>query len=551
MSALIQSRSQATGIRNRGWEGAVCGVGLFAGVSWKIMSNARQSADSLGERLLAAEFPHATGSRHLIETHISWVVLTGEFAYKIKKPVRFSFLDYSTPELRHACCLKELQINRRFAPEIYREVVPIRETGTGLAVGTGDGRVIDHAVRMRQFSQDELLDRQLASGAVGEADMDGLALQLAHYHATAPRVAIQAAEAGRRAVQPAIDNFDFLLAQVEGASALAAIGALRDWTVKEADRLNDWFALRAAAGAIRECHGDLHLANLLRIGGRFLAFDAIEFNDAFRQIDVIDEISFLAMELHEHGYRSHSSRLINQYLESTADYSALPGLRFYLIYRAMVRAKVDLIRQNQTTGQDRAGLSGPGWRYVEYAQRVASPPSPELWITHGFSGSGKSSVAMGLVTGRGLIRLRSDVLRKQMLGLDPWQPTPAERLEQAYSSETSRRVYDRMAELARTVLESGFGAIADATFLRRADRDRFAALAADAGVTFRIANCEAPREILESRLRSRLADPSDAKPELLQYQQESADPLTANELEFVYRQAPLDETDAARPVGPA
>lgn len=465
-----------------------------------------------------------------METHISWIVLTGQVAYKIKKPVQFAFLDYSTPARRYECCLRELEINRRFAPGIYESVVPIRETPRGLAVGPGEGTVIDHAVRMVQFDQADLLDRQLASGTVSADDMDSLAGQLAAYHAAAERVTLDPDEALQRVVQPTTDNFDYLLAHLADPDQRAAIVHLQEWTRIRSGELANWFARRAADGFFRACHGDLHLANLVRIDGRFQAFDAIEFNDSLSQIDVMDEISFLVMELHEHGYRSHSRRLINHYVEATADQEGLRGLRFYLVYRAMVRAKVDLIRQTQTSGDDRTTLSEAGWGYVHYARRMADGQTPELWIMHGVSGSGKSTVALRLVQERGLFRLRSDHLRKQLLGQDPLQPTPAERLGEVYAPAVSARVYQRLEELARTILQSGFGVVVDATFLRREDRARFAGLATACGVPFRIAVCQAPQEELEERLLRRRRDPSDATVDLLQSQRESCDPLDAGEL---------------------
>lgn len=484
---------------------------------------------SLGQRLLAAHFPDPAGKPQRLETHISWIVLTGTFAYKIKKPVRFDFLDYSTLELRRQQCERELEIGRRYAPEIYVAVLPIRETTQGLTVGGGAGSIIDYAVQMRQFDQAQLLDRQLTAGQVAGHEMDALAEQLAMYHSQAARVELVADEASSRVIQPASENFDYLLAHLADSIQRNAVAQLKGWTELQTVRLRPWFAQRAAAGAVRECHGDLHLNNLLRIDGKFLAFDPIEFNDRLSQIDTINEAAFLMMELHEHGFRSHAYRFINQYLEAARDYDGLRGLSYYLVYRAMVRAKVDVIRHTQTTGSQQTTLTDTGWRYVQYAQRVAAPVRPALLIMHGFSGSGKSTVAMRLVEARGLMRLRSDVIRKQLLGIDPQDKTPEHRLGEAYSADLTARVYEQLATRSEQVLSAGFGVIADATFLKCSQRQRFADLAARLNVPFQIIDCTASISELERRLAQRGLDPSDATLSVLQHQIATAEPLDSNE----------------------
>jgi aminoglycoside phosphotransferase family enzyme/predicted kinase len=484
---------------------------------------------SLGQRLLTAQFMPATPRPQLIETHISWVILGGEFVYKVKKPVRFDFLDYSTLEKRNYYCQRELEIGKRYAPSIYVDVVPIRSNKDQLEVGGTQGPIVDYAVRMRQFDQACLLDRLLTAGQVASSEMDALAAQLARYHAEAARVSLGSDAAALRAIQPALDNFEYLLSHLSDPQSVSGLGELQSWTLRQADALRDWFAERAAAGFVRDCHGDLHLNNLLRIDGRFLAFDAIEFNDQLSQIDTINEVAFLAMELHEHGFPAHAHRFINQYLEEANDYGALRGLRFYLVYRAMVRAKVDLIRHTQTTGSPRTNLTEAGERYVQFARRIATPTTPSLWIMHGFSGSGKSTIAMRLVEERGLIRLRSDVIRKQLLGIDPLQKTPEARLGEAYSADLTARVYTRLAELSQQVLSAGFDAIADATFLKRSQRQRFAELAARLGVPFQIVDCSAPIAELQHRLTQRGPDPSDATLSVLQHQIATAEPLDSTE----------------------
>jgi aminoglycoside phosphotransferase family enzyme/predicted kinase len=481
-----------------------------------------------GKQLLAAALPHPAHERQIIETHISWVLLTGPCAYKVKKPVRYDFLDYSTAERRKDQCDRELAINRKFAPEIYLEVVPIRQTDTGLCIDGGSGPVVEHAVKMRQFDQECLLARLLEAGKVAVAEMDGLAGQLARYHRDAERLFLVGNKAAQRAREPADDNFAYLLDRLVAGEQRSAVEQLAAWHATESDRLAAWFEARGESSSLRACHGDLHLNNLLRIDGKFLAFDAIEFSEQLRWIDPICEIAFLLMELHEHGYRSHGRRLLDQYLEATEDYAGLRGLRFYVVYRAMVRAKIDLIRQRQNAS-GKAELSDAGMRYVRYAQSVAESPAPVLWIMHGFSGSGKSTVAQRIVEGQGAIRLRSDVIRKRLMGIDPLQPTPAARLADAYAPARSAEVYLQMRALAEQALQSGFSVIADATFLKRASREDFAELARRHSVPFRIVDCAAPVDELLRRLEARGPDPSDADDRVLLQQIETAEALTPSE----------------------
>jgi aminoglycoside phosphotransferase family enzyme/predicted kinase len=495
------------------------------------MSSTQQTglATDFGRQLRSASFPHSVRSPQLIETHISWLVLTGEFAYKIKRPVRFDFLDYSTLELRRQQCQRELEIGRRYAPEIYLEVVPIRAAAEGLAVGGCEGAIVEYAVKMRQFDQGCLLERQLRAGQVPTCEMNLLAEQLARYHADAAQIEMSPGDATARSAEPAEENFEYLLKHLADSDQREPIRRLAAWSSQQAEVLADWFATRAASGAIRECHGDLHLNNVLRIEGRYLAFDPIEFNDRLSHIDSMNDVAFLMMELREHGYPTHSRRLINHYVESLDDYVGLRGLPFFLVYRAMVRAKVDLIRREQTHASRAESLSPDGWRYVEYAQHIVDRPAPALWITHGLSGSGKSTVALRLVDQFGLFRVRSDVIRKQLMGIAPLAKTPESRLSETYSSDITAQVYEQMGIRCEQVIAGGYGAIADATFLKRAQREAFAESARRLGVPLRIVDCSAPVAELERRLAARGPDPSDANLAVLRHQIDTAEPLTLEE----------------------
>lgn len=487
-----------------------------------------------GDLLKSARLPCAVTGLELVETHISWVLLAGDHAWKVKKPVRFGFLDFSTPELRRHYCLRELEVNRRFAPGLYLAVDPVRESATGLAIGDGPGDIVDWAVRMHRFDSSRLLDRALERAEVPPEAMDGLAARLADYHTGAPVARPAAGEVFQRIAGPALDNFATFRELGTAGSQASAISLLQAWTGKELERLREWFGARASSGFVRECHGDLHLGNVIwGADGQFTAFDAIEFSDELSRIDVMDDLAFPLMELEQRGLSSHAARLLNRYLELTDDYAGLMGLVFFMIYRAMVRAKVNRLRQAQQMVGDAARESAEAGRYLDCAVGLSRPRQGALWIMHGPSGSGKSVRAMELVERRGFLRLRSDWLRKRLLGLDPLQRPPPEMLEEVYAPAATMATYDALAARAETAVRAGWPVVADGAFLRRADRQRFADLARRLGVEFGILDCDAPADELRQRIAGRGPDPSDATPGVLDRQLREREPLDPKERQQV------------------
>ncbi|HET9405549.1 MAG TPA: AAA family ATPase, partial [Burkholderiales bacterium] len=366
-------------------------------------------------------YPHPVAKVRLIETHISWVMLTGPFAYKIKKPVNLGFADFSTLALRRHYCEEELRLNHRFAPDLYLDVVPIRGDPRAPRIG-GDGPLLDYAVRMREFSQDALAARALAAGTFGARELDTLAARVAEFHAAAP-----AAQAGGGLGHPASvlgsarQNFEQMLPLARSARDNRALRALQRWTDCEYAARQQAFASRQSGGFVRECHGDLHLGNIVMLDGRPVPFDCIEFNDELRWIDVMNETAFLAMDLEDRGRDDLAWRFLNRYLEATGDYEGIGVLRFYLAYRALVRAKVHLMRSRQPrVGRaEKARLARAFHGYLRLAGRYAAPARGALVIAHGLSGSGKSTATQPLIEGLGAIRLRSDLERKRLHGLAP------------------------------------------------------------------------------------------------------------------------------------
>lgn len=513
-----------------------------------------ETEPSFGYRLLNADFPHSVEQTKLLETHISWVILTGQWAYKIKKPIRLDFLDYSTLDLREKYCDRELQINCVWAAEIYQDVVPIYEHSGCLRVGTSDDQqrdgeeLVDYAVRMHQFPQTALLAEQLKTGAITPEVVEPLGEEIARLHLRIDSIPFHAALVRDGAIEPAIENCDYLLNELsQNDSDYGRATEIKRWTLEMIERLEPLMQRRARGGSVKACHGDLHLGNILYLNGRFVPFDGVEFNEAFSQVEGLDEIAFLVMELSEHGYRRHARRLINRYVETTGDYESLSLLRYFLVYRAMIRAKVDLIRQTQCFRREssadpsgRPRLSSDGRRYLDYAETLLQKSSPELWITYGLSGSGKSTASTKVIETRGCLRVRSDVQRKLIACRDPYEKTAVNELSELYSAEMNTLTYQRLWTIADQILQSGFGVIVDATFLRQELRKPFQELASQHGVAFRILVCEASKEELKTRLENRGIDPSDADSSVLESQFQSAQPPKDAETAFVVRPAELD-----------
>jgi hypothetical protein len=468
--------------------------------------------------LLRAEaFDHPVSGVEIIETHISWVILTGDYAYKIKKPVDLGFLDFSTVEKRRTCCEAEVRLNQRMAPTIYLDVVTITGARDAPRVN-GDGPVLDYAVRMRQFDQAEHLD--------------AFAAAVADFHERAARVSARSSFGTPDAVwAPVAENFAHIGEKVPSPGADSAYARLERWSRGRWEALASIFRERRAAGFVRECHGDLHLRNLAWVDGTPVAFDCIEFNDNLRWIDVLSDVAFLVMDLQDRGQPRFASRFLNAYLEHTGDYGHLEVLPYYLAYRALVRAKVTAIRLGQeglgASEQDTAEQEFEA--YLDLALGYARAPEPMLVVTCGLSGSGKTTLTTPLLEMLDAIRLRSDVERKRLYGLKPHESGRADVGEGIYDAAAGDRTYARLLELARALLGAGKTVIVDATFLDPARRVPFEALARELAVRYRILELTASPEVLKRRLRARRGDASDADVVVLERQLERWPSVTGPE----------------------
>ncbi len=502
----------------------------------------RGAADA-GEKLVAALldpaiYDHPTTGIHRVETHGAWVILTGPFVYKIKKPVNFGFLDYSTLEKRRINCEEELRLNRRFAPQLYLDVIAITGTPARPRLG-GSGPAIEYAVKMLQFPEQGLLSELADKEQLSDELIEQIIDEVANFHQSTAAAPLDSLFGEPDQVTRwVIENFTHIQKVIDSAAELADLERLRRWVEAERQRLAEVLWERKQGGYIRECHGDLHLGNMTLIEGRVTLFDCIEFNRELRWIDVMSEAAFLLMDLdarHMHEYANH---LLNGYLQRTGDYRGLQVLRWYRVYRALVRAKVAALRAQQ---QDAAASDAARRDYAEHlrlAHRYTLTKPPVLLLMHGLSGSGKTTVASWLCAETGMIQLRSDIERKRLYGVAPSQRLDSELKGGLYSAGHTEQTYARLLELARDILEAGYSVVVDAAFLKHAQRDRFRKFAGDQALPWLILSCEAPDRALQERIEARRRldrDASDATLDVLALQRTDSDGLTAEEDPHVIR----------------
>ncbi len=493
---------------------------------------------------------HAAGAAvERIETHISFVLVAGEFAYKFKKAVSLGFLDFTTLAQRQHDCLDELRLNRRLAAPLYLDVLPVTGTPDAPQIG-GAGEPIDWLLRMRAFDQAGLWDRMTARSALHGAHVDALAAQLHAFHRDAAVADAHSHHGQPEQIRaPMRDNLRTLGEVLKAPADRARLHALQAWEARTFAALEAVFEQHRRAGRIRECHGDLHLGNVVQIGDQPVAFDCIEFSDELRWIDVMSEIAFMAMDLRHHGRADLAHRFVNACLEHGGDYAGLRVLRYYEAYRALVRAKVTALRVAQQAGADAQAVAHAVRPYLDLAEPGEPTSAPALMVTHGCSGSGKTTLTRSLIEASGAIRIRADVERKRLFGLDATarsstalDTTPGPAL---YTADATEATYVRLLELAAEVLAGGRSVVLDATFLRRRHRDQARQWAAQHGVRFVILDFAADPAVLLERVRQRAArgnDASDADEAVLAAQLRSAEALAADELPDVFRCPPARNT---------
>jgi aminoglycoside phosphotransferase family enzyme/predicted kinase len=496
-----------------------------------VAGNQTKQSKLIASLLKPGAYLHPVASPKLLETHISWVILTGTYAYKIKKSVKLDFLDFSTLQQRRHFCEEELRLNRRMAPQLYLDVVPICGSEENPKVG-GEGRAIEYALKMHQFRQSAQLDKQLDAGLLNENDMRDLAATIAAYHHDAVRLDFaNDEEAVRQVSAPQLDNFP----PINAVTDMKSTHRIQDWTLQSLRDLEQTLIERHKNGYVRECHGDLHLANLVRLPSGIVAFDCVEFSAAMRNIDVISDVAFLAMDLVARARQDLAGIFVNRYLEYTGDYSGMSVFGLYFVYHSMIRAKVAALRsgeRRETTERNRdiARLK----HHLAVAVRWIKRPRPIVVGMHGFSGSGKTWLSTQLMSELPAIRVRSDIERKRRLNLAETASSKSQPGRGAYTARARADDYESIMDIIDGLIEVGYNVIADASFLRRTDRRLLEALADRKGVAMVYVDVSVDDDELVRRLQHRAAshdDASEADTAVLDYQHQHAEPLSAAETE--------------------
>lgn len=486
----------------------------------------------------AAFYPHAVESIQLIHTHISVVILTGAYAYKIKKPVQFSFLDFSTLAKRQHYCLEELRLNKRFAPELYLSVVPIYQIGESFYLSDGkekgQGEIVEYAVQMHQFDIDLALDHLLAQGHLSINAMHTLGVQLATVHAQAQAVEANNTWGSLATVyQPMQENFRLVRPALIHTAYLPLLDELAQWTKEKFHALTEYLMQRRQLGHIRECHGDLHLGNIALLNGIPTPFDGIEFNEALRWIDTASDLAFLLMDLEEKNAAAYAYRVLDSYLSASGDYALITVLDFYKVYRALVRTKVNALRLAQlTTANEQANCLQLVVDYLTLAKTFTQAKQPTLFITHGFSGSGKSWACKSLVETLGFIHVRSDIERKRLVNMPETARPTIEQVPALYNQTMHQRTYAQLANIATIVLKAGYCVVVDATFLHYEDRQTFHRIANELAIPFKILHFTADSQQLKANILQRQQannDASDADIKVLEQQIADYKPLKVTE----------------------
>lgn len=487
------------------------------------------------QQMLVPEFyPHSVQAPiQLLQTHISYVLLTGEFAYKVKKPVNFGFLDFSTLEKRKQFCDEELRLNQRGAAELYLEVVPVTQNQESFVL-KGAGEPVEFVVKMRQFPQETLLSTMADHGELTAQLLMVLAKTLAEFHRTAPTNDDILRFGEVATVRQAFDeNYSQTVNYIGIAQTQTQFDETKAYTDQCFAERETLFQDRIQNKKIRECHGDLHLRNICYWNHKILLFDCIEFNEAFRFVDVMYDVAFVVMDLETRDRTDLSNLFLNSYLEETGDWEGLQVLPLYLSRQAYVRAKVTSFLLDELNIPDAVKQESQetARHYYQLAWQYTQPKSGKLLLMSGLSGSGKSTTARQIAQASGAIHIRSDAVRKHLAGISIHQRGDAEGEygSGVYTPEMTQRTYDRLLELGVLLARQGFTVILDAKYDRQTLRQAVMDAAQRANLPLQIVQCTAPESVLRDRLQQRTGDIADATADLLDAQLKANEPLTEAE----------------------
>lgn len=482
-------------------------------------------------------YPHSVETIRYIETHLSYVILTGEYAYKLKKPVNLGFQDFSSLSKRKYYCELECELNKTLAPHLYLGTVPITGSEAHPRL-QGEGPVIEWAIKMHQFPEACLLTNVLARGELTFEVLDQLAAQAAAFHQRSPMSHDGVFGTPPFVHQRVVVVFEQLRQLLSAPEDFKTIQIIETWAHNQFQKLLSHFSARKASGFIRACHGDMHLGNTVLWKGFPTFFDCIEFNEDFRWTDVMNDVAFMAMDLTFHHKADLANYFVNRYLEYTGDYEGAPLLRYYMSYRAMVRAVIAAFLMSQNPEEDvlvKNALTTCR-AYLQLAKTLCYPTRYSLTITYGIAGSGKSTASQSWMMAHAAVRLRSDVERKRLYQVALFEPTPESMKEMVYSAASTQKTFERLYRLAGSLLKAKMSVIVDATFLKQKERALFQSLAEQLDIPFHILVCPTPDDVtLEDRLIKRAClghEASDASFNIAQVQKEWMEPLTEEELAY-------------------
>jgi aminoglycoside phosphotransferase family enzyme/predicted kinase len=461
-----------------------------------------------------ATYPHPAAALEHIETHISHVFLAGDYAYKLKKPVDFGFLDFTTPEKRRMACEAEVRLNARLAPDYYLGVVPLCDGAHGYHLRpqgcSPDEHPAEPLVQMRRLPQDGMLDHLAGTARLDIETMVDIARQMARFHASAargPDIDRYGSIDSIRA--PVAQNYEQTRPYIGRVVSPTTHARLQAWSESFLASHTTLFAERVQAGMIVDGHGDLHLRNMCRVDHRVVIFDCIEFNPALRAGDVMNDIAFLTMDLDHRALTAHGNKFINEYLQHTQDYAGLKLLDFYQVYRACVRAKVTAFETDKASPALRHAHEQEAASYFDLAEEYLLPKRTGILLTCGVSGSGKTTLARRAATFLNGVMVRSDAVRKHLAGIGLSERGGELPGEGIYTPAMTERTYVTLGIHAREILASHRWVILDAVYGRRNEREAVAGIARQLGVPFGILYCQAPRDELVRRLDRRKVEGRD------------------------------------------
>lgn len=475
------------------------------------------SLPPLIEQMRQPEFyPHGVQTVELMQTHASYVLLTGEFAYKLKKPVNYGFLNYSTLEQRHHYCQEELRLNQRGAAPLYLQVLPITQKGATYQLD-GEGTVVEYVLKMRQFPQSALLSAMFERGELTEDWLRSLAEVIARYHQQAETSDYITSFGTVARIQAAFEeNYEQTAQFIGGPQTQRQFDETKAYTDDFFETRQDLFQQRQAQGWIRACHGDLHLNNICYWQDQILLFDCIEFNEQFRFVDVMFDIAYIVMDLTVADRNDLAAVFVSHYVEYTGDWEGLQILPLYVSRQAYVRAKVTsfLLLDESVAATAKQQANDKAARYYTLAWRWGQFHSGRLLMMAGLSGSGKTTVARWLSRQLGAIHIRSDAVRKHLGGI----PVETPGNDDLYTPAMSQRTYNRLQELGILLATQGYLVILDAKYDRQALRQAAIAAAESQSLSLDIIYCQAPYAVLQDRVRQRQGDIADATVQVLAQQ---------------------------------